>query len=128
MSIVAHKRSICRTYFTRQDRRDIVQNAQDAVLLCLTYEQLLKDMEEITTCFFFSLITIAEYYVVGNGHGLTRKRGGSSLEKTKRCSPDQVLEKADPRSLENYSWFLLTLLPFSSSVEVGLRQKGCFLD
>ena len=83
MSIVAHKRSICRTYFTRQDRRDIVQNAQDAVLLCLTYEQLLKDMEEITTCFFFSLITIAEYYVVGDGHGLTRKRGGSRFGKDK---------------------------------------------
>ena len=81
-SIVAHKRSICRTYFTRQDRRDIVQNAQDAVLLCLTYEQLLKDMEEIT-CFFFSLITIAEYYVVGDGHGLTRKRGDSRFGKDK---------------------------------------------
>ena len=81
MSIVAHKRSICRTYFTRQDRRYIVQNAQDAVLLSLTYEQLLKDMEEITTCFFFSLITIAEYYVVGDGHGLTRKRGDSRFGK-----------------------------------------------
>ena len=49
------------------------------------------------------------------------------LEKTNRCSSDQGLEKADPRSLENYSWFLLTLLPFSSSVEVGLqRQKVVF--